>query len=950
MEELRRALAEAKAARLQGEATIRTRSSSRSPGSPDASTIAAARRRRRSPSRSPPARGTAADLLAEQRQRLADADASALVSRAEQAIEARRRQISSFGADAPPPAARRSPERPPSPMLSAVSHDASSWDNSDVTGRAGSADRTPSPRSPEVDAMDRSWDQLHAMNERAEWRLRPDGRSPSPPRQVSQVSRSHDSSLSPQSNGPPQRRAFEPVSADQRILQRMQHPERERAELDEDWAERGDYTFHPLTGSSRRGPDGKQSVLARAKRYLRQHAGLEASTSITPDIVERLIATEVEDGYVTAAQARKVSRQVGDAQIMSAFNAIQAASFARRNTPATPKQPDGGAAAAGPAANILSPETRVLLDAGLSMQEVNSLKDVGALGPPKTTAAAAAAAASSPVPSSPKSPANRTAARMSPARTRMLAKPKTPGGFGRGRSPERYERPRASSRPKPKQQQRQKPRPLEPEPLDAALSRASAADEARAAAMRAAEAAASAGAPAGGAAALSLIVRETRPPEPPTAASASAATYVAPPAVDPAFSSFLDRTEEWSAARERKAEEKRNAVERRAMSAGTSKRLATKEQLQGLVNETTARQEKWEQERQMKLEQMQRQVEEETDAMRTVGSARKVITASEAAAAAARQAAWEEKRQLKLERAREERDAEVAALRRTKISHSAKKKRYRPPVQQQPPQPPQPQQSQGPAAAAGAAGERVPLPVENTQVVLKEPVGRSLTLSSPAYAPSPPREQRQRPQQQTKQQQGKRSQQRGGGSPPTPEQPQPQPQPEPEQPEEEGEVVLSEQEQEQELEQNRDGSTSGATADADARRYTDGELVAAYGQPEEESVREAAAATTDTTAEAEEVEGLDEEDEIEIEIEAEEEQEEEEVEDAELVEISALSSAWLSTAAELLAGNLPEEHADGETKQRNTTMTGSKSKLAADYQEGRTWAREAETLLTRALQ
>ena len=86
MEELRRALAEAKAARLQGERTMRTRSASASP--PQAQAPARRPSPSRSPSRSPPA----GELLAAQRTRLADADASALVSRAEQAIEARRRR------------------------------------------------------------------------------------------------------------------------------------------------------------------------------------------------------------------------------------------------------------------------------------------------------------------------------------------------------------------------------------------------------------------------------------------------------------------------------------------------------------------------------------------------------------------------------------------------------------------------------------------------------------------------------------------------------------------------------------------------------------------------------------------------------------------------------------------------------------------------------------------
>ena len=80
MEELRRALADAKAARLQGEATIRSRSPSRSPETKS----------------SPPSQTNSRSFTAAERQRLVDADASALYSRAEQAIEARRRQISSF--------------------------------------------------------------------------------------------------------------------------------------------------------------------------------------------------------------------------------------------------------------------------------------------------------------------------------------------------------------------------------------------------------------------------------------------------------------------------------------------------------------------------------------------------------------------------------------------------------------------------------------------------------------------------------------------------------------------------------------------------------------------------------------------------------------------------------------------------------------------------------------
>ncbi len=600
MEELRRALADAKAARLQGTAYIasaRSRSNSRSRSrSPSPVKRSSPVRRRRTASRSPDRSSeSASERLAEQRKRLADADASALYSRAEQAIEARRRQISSFGAVQQPRAS--SPERSLSPMLSGVSqgeHD-SSWgsDDSTTSSYAGTAagtgthgqrssQRTHSPRSPVTDSIERLREELHVVNDRAE-------------RSVSR----RDSSLSPQSDGP-QRRVFEPVSADQRILDRLEHPERSGSVLEEDWAERGDYTFHPLTGSSRRGPDGKQSVLARAKRYLRQHADLATTASITPDIVERLIAKEVTDGYITAAQARKVSRQVGDAQIMSAFNAIQAASFARRNTPATPKEPKVTDTAGRQATGELSPETRVLLDAGLSMQEVNSLKTVGALGPRLLAAAAdggkrgaASPSRAAPVSASPKnsSKAPNQSARMSPARKRLLAKSKAqePGGFGRGRSPERPER-RARSRPKPRRPAaRSQERSSEVEPLEDALHRASAADQARAAAARAAEATISVGLDSPGSLAQSFRRDTTVQP----GLATPGTTAVAPPAVDPAFSSFLDRTEEWSVARARKAEEKRLAQDRRAVSAGISKRLHTTE-LQDLVDETMERQQKWE--------------------------------------------------------------------------------------------------------------------------------------------------------------------------------------------------------------------------------------------------------------------------------------------------------------------------------------------------------------------
>jgi len=274
MEELRRALAEAKAARLQGERTMRTRSASASP--PQAQAPARRRSPSRSPSRSPPA----SELLAAQRTRLADADASALVSRAEQAIEARRRRSARERSPS------SSPERPLSPIAAASPAGSAS------ARRRRSSARRGSPRG----GPDSSWTQLNTMNDALEWRLRED-RSPSPP---PAAAGSPTASLSPDSlDGSPRRRSFEPVSADERILQRLEQPEL-AAPAEEEWHWRGEYTFHPLTA----GHQGKQSVLTRAKRYLREHAGLGASARISDDVVEVLLAKEVADGYITPAQAR----------------------------------------------------------------------------------------------------------------------------------------------------------------------------------------------------------------------------------------------------------------------------------------------------------------------------------------------------------------------------------------------------------------------------------------------------------------------------------------------------------------------------------------------------------------------------------------------------------------------------------------------------------------------
>jgi len=373
MEELRRALAEAKAARLQGERTMRTRSASASP--PQAQAPARRPSPSRSPSRSPPA----GERLAAQRTRLADADASALVSRAEQAIEARRRRSARERSPS------SSPERPLSPIAAASPAGSAS------ARRRRSSARRGSPRG----GPDSSWTQLNTMNDALEWRLRED-RSPSPP---PAAAGSPTASLSPDSlDGSPRRRSFEPVSADERILQRLEQPEL-AAPAEEEWHWRGEYTFHPLTA----GHQGKQSVLTRAKRYLREHAGLGASARISDDVVEVLLAKEVADGYITPAQARpqippiprpdsalpqqlpaiekrsnklfricvdvqarKVGRMEGDAQIMAAFNAVQAASFARRNQPATPqpkpKPPKEPSPPPAGGAGLHSPETRVLLE------------------------------------------------------------------------------------------------------------------------------------------------------------------------------------------------------------------------------------------------------------------------------------------------------------------------------------------------------------------------------------------------------------------------------------------------------------------------------------------------------------------------------------------------------------------------------------------------------------
>ena len=134
--------------------------------------------------------------------------------------------------------------------------------------------------------------------------------------------------------------------------------------------------------------------------------------------------------------------------------------------------------------------------------------------------------------------------------------PRAPGGFGRGRSPEKHER-RARSRPKA----RRSATPVqhkgsEMEPLGSALHRANTADKARAAAARAAEATIAAGI-------SSRMPQSSRDNAVPAEPVTPGATPVAPPAVDPAFSAFLDRTEEWAVARERKTEEKRLAQERR---------------------------------------------------------------------------------------------------------------------------------------------------------------------------------------------------------------------------------------------------------------------------------------------------------------------------------------------------------------------------------------------------
>ena len=759
------------------------------------------------------------------------------MSLAEQAIEARRRQISSFGADAraPPP---RTPERPPSPIMSPVSPE-------EQQSVSYSSER-PRPRSPVLEAArvsmaeaaDSSWNQLQEMNDTLEWRMRPDGRSPSPPNRHSpQRSVSPDSSMAESSR----RRSFEPVSADQRILQRLENPERVDSVLEEDWAERGEYTFHPLAGTGRaHGPDGKMSVLARAKKYLHQHAGLPHSAAVGPEVVERLLATEVTDGYLTAGQARKVNRQVGEAQIMAAFNAIQAASFARRNTPAPKQQhqpenePNG----------ILSPETRVLLDAGLTMKEVNSLKEVGALGSPKVSAGGG---------STPKKAGKQQGARASPARQRLLelAKPREPGGFGRGRSPERHERERrpvkrASIRPKPKE-------PVETEPLEAALERSRAADDARAAANRATKAAYSAGA---GDADWQL-----RPAEPVELAPAAPQ----PPA-PAAFGSFLSRAEEWSTAREQKAEEKRKAVERRAASAGTSKRLGSKE-LEGLVHETTARQEEWERQRQTKLLEAKRKAEADDEAMRTVGAARKVITASEANAAAKRQKEWEAKRRQKLERARKERD-ELEGQQFVPAGSRAKSTKRR-------------------------GGD-------NTQVELNEPVSRSLALTSPAYAPSPPRAKNNSPRKGTPPPPSEETLGRiVARQSPSPREPEPEPEPE-------VDVAIAA------VAQSYDSPPAAHHLDEEPEErevYADDEDEA-YGDDDNGGERPNGSSFGDGGGEVTAAAA------------------------AELREIAADSAEWLSTAAELL----------GETPAA-TRGAKTKSKIASDIQQGRTWAREAEAIL-----
>jgi hypothetical protein len=105
-----------------------------------------------------------------------------------------------------------------------------------------------------------------------------------------------------------------------------------------------------------------------------------------------LIDGEVRAGGVTAAQARKLRQKYGEDRLLAVFNMMQATSFMRRNAAASASVPPGAGTGASATprsarkprprrANTHSPETKILLDAGLTMEEVRSLRKRGLLGP-----------------------------------------------------------------------------------------------------------------------------------------------------------------------------------------------------------------------------------------------------------------------------------------------------------------------------------------------------------------------------------------------------------------------------------------------------------------------------------------------------------------------------------------------------------------------------------------
>ena len=350
----------------------------------------------------------------------------------------------------------------------------------------------------------------------------------------------------------------------------------------------------------------------------------------------------------------------------------------------------------------------------------------------------------------------------------------------------------------------------------------------------------------------------------------------------------------------------------------------------------------------MKLEQKQRQAEEATDAMRTVGSTRKVITASEAVATVTRQARWEEQRQRKLQQAREERDEHLAAMRRTKTSRSVKKKRHAVPG------PPSGVRAHASSAASPAkAAVPAATEVENTQVVLKEPVSRSLALSSPQHSPGTSRENLEDTEQSPKR---KEQHERGDTARQEHERHGKSSSPELRAAASVVATVASGLEAPEHPNYGPGTDTSSGTGpiqnDAQPRQgdVGCGDLTDEVANADRPAEVDEEGETLDDVPKNED--GAEGQQEVEAAVGPEEQGEQEGV-GAELAEIAALSSAWLVTAAQLLHGQSPRSPSGSPLANNieellpeiSLSSSKSRSKLQSDYQEGRTWVREVEAIL-----